>query len=147
MEYLMTYGWAILIVIIVGAALYALGIFNPATYSQSTATGFQGFQVPTGGWQFTSGGQLTIQLKNLAGSPVEVTNVTATYSGDLEGAYQNGSTSGSFAPGDTLSVVITGLPTGSSGSSYSIPVTITYDNLDSGLTGFSSSGTVSGTIS
>ena len=33
MEYLMTYGWAILIVIIVAAALYALGIFNPATYT------------------------------------------------------------------------------------------------------------------
>ena len=28
MEYLMTYGWAILIVIIVAAALYALGIFT-----------------------------------------------------------------------------------------------------------------------
>jgi hypothetical protein len=31
-EYLMTYGWAILIIIIVTAALYALGIFNPQTY-------------------------------------------------------------------------------------------------------------------
>ena len=28
MEYLMTYGWAILIVIIVVAALYAMGVFN-----------------------------------------------------------------------------------------------------------------------
>jgi hypothetical protein len=29
MEYLMTYGWAILIVIVVIAALYAMGIFSP----------------------------------------------------------------------------------------------------------------------
>lgn len=29
MEYLMTYGWAILIVVIVGVALAALGVFNP----------------------------------------------------------------------------------------------------------------------
>ena len=32
MEYLIIYGWAILIVVIVAAALYALGIFNPDTY-------------------------------------------------------------------------------------------------------------------
>ncbi len=30
MEYLMTYGWAILIVIVVIAALYALGVFTPS---------------------------------------------------------------------------------------------------------------------
>jgi len=32
LEIVMTYGWAILIAIIVGAALYALGLFNPACY-------------------------------------------------------------------------------------------------------------------
>ena len=143
----MTYGWAILIVIIVGAALYALGIFNPATYTQSTATGFTSFQIPSGGWQFTTAGQLTLQVKNMAGSNIEVTNATATYAGDTEGAYQAGATSGTFAPGDSLTITVTGLPTASSGSSYSIPVTITYSNLDTGLSGFTSSGTVTGTVS
>lgn len=101
MEYLMTYGWAILIVIIVGAALYALGIFNPATYTQSTATGFQGFQIPAGGWQYVgTTGVLTLQIKNMAAANIEITNVTATYAGDLEGAYQAGATSGTFAPGE-----------------------------------------------
>ncbi len=47
MEYLMTYGWAILIVIIVAAALYALGVFNPATFTGRTATGFQTIGAPT----------------------------------------------------------------------------------------------------
>ncbi len=32
MEYLMTYGWAILIIAVVLAALYSLGIFNPLTF-------------------------------------------------------------------------------------------------------------------
>ena len=118
MEYLMTYGWAILIVIIVGAALYALGIFNPATYTQSTATGFQGFQVPTGGWQFNTSGYLTVQLKNLAGANINITNVTAVYSGDTEGAYHNGSASLTFAPGSSLTVMVWGLPSGSSGSRF-----------------------------
>ena len=143
MEYLMTYGWAILIVIIVGAALYALGIFNPATYTQSTATGFQGFQVPTGGWQFTNGGQLTVQLKNLAGSNVNITSVQATYAGQ---AVANSTASNTFAPGDTYTIIVSGLSTASSGSAYSIPVTISYTNVDTGLT-FTSSGTVTGTVS
>ncbi len=145
MEYLMTYGWAILIVIIVGAALYALGIFNPATYTQSTATGFQGFQVPTGGWQFMNNGQLTLQIKNMAGSNVNITSVQATYAGQTvtnSSLYMT-----SFAPGTSFTVIMTGLSTASSGSSYSIPVTITYSNLDTGLSGFTSSGTVTGTVS
>jgi len=31
LEYLMTYGWAILIIVIVGGALYALNVFTPTT--------------------------------------------------------------------------------------------------------------------
>lgn len=33
LELLMTYGWALLIIVVVGASLYALGVLNPATYS------------------------------------------------------------------------------------------------------------------
>jgi len=43
MEYLMTYGWALLVIVIVGAALFALGILNPATYQQKRCNGFQYF--------------------------------------------------------------------------------------------------------
>ena len=139
----MTYGWAILIVIIVAAALYALGIFNPATYTQSTATGFTGFQIPPGGWQFTSNGQLTLQLKNMVGSNINITQVRATYAGQT---VTNTTYSGTFAPGSTYTAVVAGLPTATQGSSYSITVEITYTNLDSGLQ-FTSSGTVTGTVS
>src|SRR3989338_6031106 len=41
LEYLMTYGWALLIIVVVGAALYSLGVLNPATYTQSSCAGFQ----------------------------------------------------------------------------------------------------------
>ena len=145
MEYLMTYGWAILIVIIVGAALYALGIFNPATYTQSTATGFTNFQVPTGGWQLNSSGTLTLIVKNMAGSNIDITSVTADYAGST----QSNSTvvGGTFAPGSSKTIVIEGFTSPTAGSSYSVPVTITYTNLDTGLPGFSSSGTVTGTVS
>ena len=143
MEYLMTYGWAILIVIIVAAALYALGIFNPATYTQSTAVGFQGFQVPTGGWQFTSNGQLTLQLRNMAGSNIEITNVTATYAG----RERYNDTTYQLSAGDTYTITISGFPLANQGTPYSITVEITYTNLDTGLSGFRSSGTLTGTVS
>ncbi|MEE9573885.1 MAG: hypothetical protein V3W20_12600 [Candidatus Neomarinimicrobiota bacterium] len=35
-EYLMTYGWAILIVIVVAMCLYLLGVFNPETFSDDS---------------------------------------------------------------------------------------------------------------
>jgi hypothetical protein len=144
MEYLMTYGWAILIVIIVAAALFALGVFNPATYTQQTATGFQGFQIPSGGWQFTSGGQLTLQLKNMAGGPINITSIEASYSGS---SVTNTSYSGTIAPGAGYTYAISGLPSSSAGSSYSIEVLITYTNLNTGLSNFRSTGSVTGTIS
>lgn len=39
MEYLITYGWAILIISVVIAALFMLNVFNPATFSQKAAPG------------------------------------------------------------------------------------------------------------
>jgi hypothetical protein len=40
MEYLMTYGWAILVVMVVGVAMWQLGIFNMGGGSAPTAKGF-----------------------------------------------------------------------------------------------------------
>src|SRR3990172_5496316 len=43
MEYLMTYGWALLVIVVVGGALFALGVLNPSTYTQKRCQGFQYF--------------------------------------------------------------------------------------------------------
>ena len=42
LEYMMTYGWAILIIVIVAAVLYSLGIFSPSSSISATVTGFAG---------------------------------------------------------------------------------------------------------
>ena len=39
MEYLMTYGWAILIIAVVLAALFSLGVFNPMTFAPKASPG------------------------------------------------------------------------------------------------------------
>ncbi len=142
MEYLMTYGWAILIVIIVAAALYMLGVFNPSTYTQSTAVGFQGFQVPTGGWQLNTNGDLIIILRNMQGASINVTNVTATYQNTL--AYND--TYVVLNPNQETTFNISSVGSQTSGSPYSVSTEIYYTNLDTGLT-FKTTGTVSGTVS
>ncbi|MGC8652322.1 MAG: hypothetical protein ACP5UH_03690 [Candidatus Micrarchaeia archaeon] len=43
MEYLMTYGWAILIIAIVIAALFSLGVFSSASYMGTTCIAESGF--------------------------------------------------------------------------------------------------------
>ncbi len=79
LEYLMTYGWAILIIVIIGGALYALGVFNPSTWTSSKmATGFSSLQIKD--WSLKSGG-LTLVLGNKYGEDVTVSCVNATREG------------------------------------------------------------------
>lgn len=42
-EYLATYSWLLLIIVVVGAALYAAGVINPTAYVQKSCTGLQYF--------------------------------------------------------------------------------------------------------
>ena len=41
----MTYGWAILIIVIVAVILYSMGIFNPSSSITTTSIGFSPFTV------------------------------------------------------------------------------------------------------
>ncbi len=77
MEYLMTYGWAILIVIIVAAALYALGVFNPATWTGTRSTGFANIGQPTDWVYYATTGEFNITMKNSLGSSISITEVKA----------------------------------------------------------------------
>ena len=45
LEYMMTYGWAILIIVIVAVILYSMGIFNPSSSITFTSSGFSPFTV------------------------------------------------------------------------------------------------------
>jgi hypothetical protein len=45
LEYMMTYGWAILIIVIVAVILYSMGIFNPRASVTASSSGFSPFAV------------------------------------------------------------------------------------------------------
>ncbi len=134
MEYLMTYGWAILIVIIVAAALFALGVFNPSTYTGRAATGFGELGTPSD-WQY-SGTSLTIVLKNQVGQAITVSNVTT-----VQGCYDGTSTP--IAAGSTATFTLSGCTLKGAGSSFSEAITVAY-SVAGGLPR-SASGTITGT--
>jgi hypothetical protein len=127
MEYLMTYGWAILIVIIVAAALYALGVFSPPVGER--ATGFYTLGTPSA-WTYTTTDDLfKIKIRNGLGSTITVSEVKVELS--TGGTSSVNDTSISISPGNVQEIVVNcsangDLNTLASGDSYSVKVTITY---------------------
>ncbi|MCW1293349.1 MAG: hypothetical protein OH318_03125, partial [Candidatus Parvarchaeota archaeon] len=57
-EYLMTYGWAFLVIAIVAAILISLGVFSPSP--SSTVTGFTSFTSASASVSKTNGLVLTL---------------------------------------------------------------------------------------
>lgn len=140
MEYLMTYGWAILIVIIVAAALWVLVLPN-LSVTQPVAAGFSGFQISSGNWQVNSTGALVV-IKNVNSYTVQITDMRATYGSNT---WSNASQIGQLAANGQATIYLSGTGGPSTGSSYNVNVNITYTNVDNDLRGFKSPGTLTGT--
>lgn len=94
MEYLMTYGWAILVVVAVVAALYGLGVFKVGTGSVKCSPCFSYFAYV----DYTSGNLI------LTNGPNAIKSVTGTGTGSL--TFWKGSTGAAttFSPGDTINI-------------------------------------------
>jgi len=69
MEYLMTYGWALLIIVIVFAALLYMGVLNPQARMQESCTLPVGFQCEP--VEATGDGEVTVKITNLQAFPME----------------------------------------------------------------------------
>ncbi len=118
LEYMMTYGWAILIIVIVAGVLYSLGIFNPsASSSQGANVGFSGFQVTQ---QCFTNQTLIVLITNQLGSAINITSVNIT----------NPSASKKLniilTPSASATVGFAGVCPSIAGSSYSIQTYIYY---------------------
>jgi hypothetical protein len=92
MEYLMTYGWAILIVIAVIAALYAMGVFRiggaPVACSPCFSEfAFNGY-AKSGTSYSTGGGALMITT---GPEEIQITSVSASGGSVANGVYMGGS--------------------------------------------------------
>ncbi len=139
LEYMMTYGWAILIIVIVAGVLYSLGIFTPSSSTGTTITGFSDFGV---NGQCIRGGALQMQITNGIGYLINITRINTTGS---NGQSVTINTSVLILPSQSQLVFIPGACPASAGSSYSNPVTFTYKEPGQTLSGpYLSKGTISG---
>jgi len=79
MEYLMTYGWAILIILIVGGLLVYYGVFSIKPGTSKQGFGMVDVSSP---WDYkitsTNTVNLTFRVENRVGQPITITGVSVT---------------------------------------------------------------------
>ncbi|MCK4634722.1 MAG: hypothetical protein KAT37_02505 [Candidatus Aenigmarchaeota archaeon] len=143
LEYLMTYGWAILIIIIVGGVLYYYGVFSPGKLVGESKVGFSKVQLDT--WTVDAGAdELLFILENRAGKEINITNFDV--GGTNTDAATYWTTTWNMAAGDrSTNFVNVTSPSIDAGESYKWDITITYYMTEYGSgTTFTSSGSISG---
>ncbi len=129
MEYLMTYGWAILVVMIVGIVMWQLGIFNMGSTS-ITATGFSKIKPQLAGTGIdATTGIFTGAFTNGVGTSITITGATVNNTMNALVACDLGVPSGSVAAGENFQLISAALCpalTGTTGEVYNARVVITY---------------------
>jgi hypothetical protein len=120
LEYLMTYGWALVVIVIVIAALFAFGIFTPPT--AATCRGLDKLSYRDHAIS-ADGNAITLRIGNGAGSTIQFDSIT--YGGDFAGGALSSMPSNLAAGAYTAFTNDTAFTTAISGS-YSGTVTIVY---------------------
>ncbi len=82
LDFLLTYAWALLLVVVVVAALFALGIFDPLSLTGNSASGFSNMGIV--GWSFYDNGTVGLQFENHFGRDVDITNITINYKNETK---------------------------------------------------------------
>jgi len=81
MEFLMTYGWAILVMLVVVAVLFYLGVLNPQAVAPNSLTFPSGFSAQEFKVESSGGtGMLTLDLGQGTGKAIEILGVACTNS-------------------------------------------------------------------
>src|SRR3989338_7083429 len=125
MEFLMTYGWAILVVLIAIGALAYFGVLNPARFLQSSCTLFPGvacqsFKVGVSSADFV--------LQNGVGQAVTLLNITISTPSQGSCTNATSGTGTTLSDGETEKVTITCASGtfGSPGERYKADLNISY---------------------
>lgn len=139
-EYLTTYGWALLAIVIVGAVLMQMGVFSQC---QTTTPRFSGQSVAMENWQYTGTNNVTMVF-TAVNQDVDINNVTLDYGGG-DVVYYDGSTV-SISAGNSGTLFIDNIGFLSTGECASASVSLTADV--GGISGseISSSGSMTGPV-
>ncbi len=129
LEYLVTYGWAILAIVIIGGVLWYFGIFNPSQFAGDKQCG--GFAAFTcGDFKVSTAGTLTISLNNKVGGSIN------TVAANLGGAGSTACVPATMGANDkTTCTLASFVAAASSGSTYDrTSFNVTYTDVRSGVT-------------
>ncbi len=137
-EYLMTYGWAILAITIVGALLYTQVFSNKSCTTSTTFSVDNGVVPVAQEYLIETDGSVRATLKNNLDKDVTVDGIIGDTGSNL--TMNIAIPAGGTATVDTVANVA---GTGTSGDCYSESITIQYD-ITGGLTDMKSSGVLNG---
>jgi len=134
MEFIMTYGWAILVVLVAIAALAYFGVLSPEKFLPERCTFPPG--VGCLDHKLTTTG-LSLILQNSLGQDITISSIS-----DVSGGCTN--SGGALNNGDTATYAFTGCTHGAVGSRFKSDVTVTYTTA-TGLN-HTKSGSISGKV-
>jgi YVTN family beta-propeller protein len=140
---MMTYGWAILIIVIVAALLYSLGIFNPASsVTAVVVTGLSGLGAPQA--VCLPNGVMLLQLGNSVGRVIEITRINAITQQEIT---QTTTPEEAVQPSYSRVFFIPSICPLHTGERFSLNVVVTYTEPGQVFPGpYTSSGTVYGAV-
>lgn len=120
LEFVMTYGWAILTMTIVVVVVWQLGLFKLGGTVEPGSGGFWGLTPQD--YMLTESGQLTISFSNYIGSNVTLDEVYVNQGGTeiTLTVYETAE------PGNPKVVTIPGLKTGNGGNRFDILMSVSY---------------------
>ena len=150
LEYMMTYGWAILIIVIVAVILYSMGIFNPSSSVTFTSSGFSPFTVSSSlcnnlGYKIAIiSGPIPNNANYITINKVFVTSATGANTTTASYTLTNPVT---LKSGQSATILIPNVACNSANTHYSLSAKIQYSYTAStlGLQTINTTGTVAGT--
>ena len=132
MEFLMTYGWAILAAVIAIGVLAYFGVFSPGKYTTGTAVVTPPFYVNA--WNAKASTGVTLELKNNGGVAYNISRVSIDNCGNYSTPVQVDTSS-------ATTITVTCSPVLSAGDNFKGDITISYTKEDSSVE-LTSTGTI-----
>lgn len=126
-EYLTTYGWAILVILVVGVVLWQMGAFKPPP-APPDCTGFSQVR-PIDHIADGSASRMGFVLTNEAGVKVELNRIDV----DIFGSTCSKNVNEELRAGQSIPVNVTGCTFPGTGDYYRADIEIEYTNLASGI--------------
>ncbi len=135
LEYLVTYGWAILAIVIIAGVLWYFGIFNPARFAgEKQCSGFGAFICQD--FRVAPDGTLTLVVNNKIGGSMSAVDIAGAGTCTPTTVASNGNTTCTSAGF---------LPAGTSGNNFDqTTVSLTYTDARSGIAHTDAGGFVRG---